>query len=295
MSFVRLTHVVGSAKPRWKEILQHPPFHKWFFPDGTEWTLFFRDGANRILLRFPALADFEIAPEGGDVYAFRDQGVEESTIDNLYLNQVLPLALSRQGRLVFHASAVETDDGAIAFAGVSGRGKSTLAASFAGSGSRFLTDDGLLLERLVGGYMVQPSHPSIRLWDDSLQALVHEAAALAPPVQYTPKARILSDDVLSFCDETRRLRSVYFLGDGSASAVCIERMKPSDALIGLVNHSFLLDIDAQDVIAKHFEELIQLVKMPIYYHLDYPRRYGDLPQIREAIIRHAATQVVGVP
>ena len=262
------------------------PFNEWVLANGNVWTFFFRNGSN-YLLRFPELVDFEISTDGREVLSYPAPGIGEDTVEHLYLNQILPLALSRQGQLVFHASAVETADGAIAFMGVSGRGKSTLAASFAGSGFRFLTDDGLLLEKSEVGYWVQPSHPSIRLWDDSRQALVHQTATLAPPVQYTPKSRVLSDEALAFCDQARPLRRVYFLGDGSASEVCIEHMKPSEALIGLVNHSFLLDIKAQDVIAKHFDELTQLVKMPIYYRLDYPRRYEDLPRVREAIMRHA--------
>ncbi|MDP2163239.1 MAG: hypothetical protein Q8K21_03300 [Hydrogenophaga sp.] len=112
-------------------------------------------------------------------------------------------------------------------------------------------------------------------------------ATLAPPVSFTPKARVLSDDVLPFCDQARPLIRVYFLGDGSAPDVSIEPMKPSEALMGLVNHSFLLDIEARDVIARHFDELTRMVERPMYYRLDYPRRYDALPRVREAILRHA--------
>ena len=262
------------------------PFNKWILATGGVWTLFFRNGRN-YLLRFPGLADFAVSEDGYEVRSYPVPGIREDTVEHIYLNQVLPLALSRQGKLVFHASAVEINHSAIGFMGVSGRGKSTLAASFAGSGFRFLTDDGLLLEKSAYTYRVQPSHPSIRLWDDSLQALVREAAAPVPPLQYTPKTRIFSNEMLPFCNEARRLRRVYFLGDGSTSDLSIEQMKPSEALIGLLNHSFLLDIEARDLIAKHFDELTQLVEMPIHYRLDYPRRYEDLSRVREAIIQHA--------
>ena len=80
--------------------------------------------------------------------------------------------LGKQGKLVFHASAIETGSGALVFMGISGRGKSTLAASFATNGFRFLTDDGLTVEEGNSRYQVQPSHPSIRLWQDSQEALV---------------------------------------------------------------------------------------------------------------------------
>jgi serine kinase of HPr protein (carbohydrate metabolism regulator) len=90
--------------------------------------------------------------------------VTSATVEHLYLNQVLPLALSRQGKLVLHGSAVDIGGQGVAFLGESGRGKSTLAASFATEGTRFLTDDGLLLEWVGECCMIIPSHPSIRLW-----------------------------------------------------------------------------------------------------------------------------------
>jgi hypothetical protein len=138
----------------------HPPvllesafFHEWVFPDGTLWTRFYRTKSG-YLLRFPELADFEVSVDGRFVSSWPFPCISEVTITHLYLNQVLPLALSLQGKRVFHASAVEALTGALVFLGESGRGKSTLAASFALAGHRFLTDDALLLEPKAGGYAV---------------------------------------------------------------------------------------------------------------------------------------------
>ena len=127
------------------------PFHAWGLPDGTPWTEFYRLGGG-YLLRFPELADFQVSADGLEVTCFPAPEVSEATSQHLYLNQVLPLVLSKLGKLVFHASAVEVAGGAIAFAAESGRGKSTLAASFAVSGFRFLTDDGLVVETAVQGF-----------------------------------------------------------------------------------------------------------------------------------------------
>ena len=265
------------------------PFHEWTFPDGTKWAQFYRVEQN-YRVSFPDLGDFDVSADGCAVCAWPAPGISEDTMQHLYLNQVLPLALSKQGRIVFHASAVETDNGAIAFLGESGRGKSTLAASFASGGQRFLTDDALLLDPAEGGYLVQPSHASIRLWDDSQEALLAADAELAPPVQYTPKARILSGDSLPFCNAARRLQRVYFLGDGSAERLTIQRMRPSEAIIGLVRNSFLLDIEAQEMLSSHFDLLAEMVALPIYYHLDYPRSFDALPDIRQGILEHATEE-----
>jgi len=262
------------------------PFHQWIFPDGTEWTLFYRL-ASGYLLRFADLADFSVTLDGGVITAWPAPGVSAATVEHLHLNQVLPLALSRQGRLVLHASAVEIKGRGVAFIGESGRGKSTLAASFATSGARFLTDDGLQLEWLDGQCCITPSHPSVRLWEDSQAALISQAVALAPAVDFTPKARLLAGDGLAFCDRQQPLRRVYFLGDGTSPSLTIEPVRPAQALLELVKNSFLLDIKEKDLLAWHFDEMVRLAELPIYYRLDYPRRFEDLPRVRAAIVRHA--------
>ena len=60
--------------------------------------------------------------------------------------------------------------------------------------------------------------------------------------------------------------------------------------MGLVKNSFLLDIEAPDVIALHFNRLADMAELPIYYRLDYPRSYEMLPTVRQAIIEHAAAE-----
>ncbi len=256
------------------------------FPDGALWTEFHRaDGG--YLLRFPDLADFQVSADALHVTGFPAPEVSDATMQHLYLNQVLPLVLSKLGKLVFHASAVEVGEGAVAFVAESGRGKSTLAASFAVNGFRFLTDDGLVVEPSVRGFEALPSHPSIRLWADSEAALVPPTARRAPPVHYTAKARFLADEDLVFCKQPRPLRRVYFLGDGSAATLEFRRLSGAEALVEWVRHSFLLDIEEKPRLASHFDQVAALANQPIHYRLDYPRRFEDLACVREAILEHA--------
>jgi hypothetical protein len=258
-------------------------------PDGLLWLSFARtDDAH--WLRFPNLADYQVSLDGLRVVQYAAPGTDEVTLEHLFLNQVLPLAQSLQGELVFHASAVALNGGAVTFLGRSGRGKSTLAASFAATGHAFLTDDGLQLEKRAAGYWVHPSHPSIRLWSDSRAALIHADAVMSPRVQYTDKSRVLSDPQLAACRETLPLQRVYFLGEGQADDVIIEPMSPREALIGLVNHSFMLDTSTAQVMARHFDGLSQMVSLPIFFKLDYPRRYDLLDRVRQSVQQHSANE-----
>ena len=132
-----------------------PPFNTWDLPDGSNRVSFHRT-LSGFLVRFPGLADFELSTDGDRVTCSPAPNVSRTTTEHLYINQVLPLVLSKSGKLVFHGSAVELGTDCIAFLAASGRGKSTLAASLAINGHRFLTDDGLLLDQVDGAYRVIP-------------------------------------------------------------------------------------------------------------------------------------------
>lgn len=262
------------------------PFHQLFLPPDILWASFYRN-ENGYLIRFHDLADFSISHDGLAIDSHCSPGISAHTIEHLYLNQVLPLALSRQFKLVLHGAAIEVGMSSVAFLGLSGRGKSTLTASFATSGHRFLTDDGLQLESHNNQYLVQPSHPSIRLWYDSHDALIPEGVQTSPPVDYTPKTRFLAGEKVQFCNEPRPLRAIYFLGEGNAQSVAIQSVSNRDAIIELVRHSFLLDIEEREMLTHHFGQLTNVVKNVSFFRLDYPRRYDYLADVRGAVIAHA--------
>ncbi|MSR12857.1 MAG: hypothetical protein EXR84_13920 [Gammaproteobacteria bacterium] len=250
------------------------------------WLRFYRRKGG-YLLRFPNLADFAVSADGLEVTAYPTSAISAHTIEHLYLNQVFPLALSQQFKLMVHASAVEIEDFAVAFAGASGLGKSTLAASFATSGYRFLSDDGLQLERHERGYLVEPAHPSIRLWDDSFEALIPETTKTSPPVDYTLKSQFLAGDEVAYCFVTRPLIAVYFLGEGAAESVSIETVSGRDAMVELARHSLLLDIEDRNLLMHQFDQFKELTKSPMFFRLDYPRQYDMLPLVRDSVTRHS--------
>ena len=124
------------------------------------------------------MADFEVSGASLAVACRPAPDVTSDTCEHLYLNQVLPLVWSEPGG-VFHASAVEAGGGAAAFLAESGTGKSTLAASFATGGHRFLADDGLVVQPGGDGFLALAGHPSIRLWDDGPLVPPRDRAARA--------------------------------------------------------------------------------------------------------------------
>lgn len=273
------------GEPAAQEPMDSAAYFSWKSGDGAVWADFFRRG-DRYLIRFPHLADFEISAHADAVDCSPAPGTETGTLQHLFLNQVLPLALNLQGKIVLHASAVEAPGGAVAFAGVSGRGKSTLAASFAANGTGFLTDDALVVEPDDGkGCRAWPSDPSIRLWNDMRWTLAGDALT-APAVPITAKARVLVGAGLAFCERPRRLLRLYLLGDGSATALSITPATQAEALLAWIRNGFLIDALDPDMLARQFDQASRLARAVDTYHLDFPRSLDMLPEVRRAVQNH---------
>ena len=283
------------SPPRRQTAIRKAAFFSWDLPSGPGWASFYRTPAG-ITIRFHDLADFVLSPDGSLVRCIPVPEVSEATLEHLYRNQVYPLALSKLGKLVVHGSAVEHGTGAISFLGESGRGKSTLAAAFALSGQPFLTDDALVIESADNNeFLAYPSPPSLRLWVDSRDFLLKNDFQLAPAVEYTSKDRLLADARLEHCVEPRTLHAVYFLGDGSASKTTVRPIPPVQALIKLVNYSFLLDMMDPALIKSNFEKVADLAKNLACFELDYPRKFETIDQVVAAIGAHAASLTNGEP
>jgi hypothetical protein len=263
------------------------PFHRYTFEDGTVWTEFYRAG-DAYLLRFPELADFEVSADGTEVIAHPAAATDEATIEHLYINQLVPLALSRKGRPSYHASVVTVPGGAEAFLGKTGMGKSTLAASFALNEAAFLTDDALLIQESDGGCLAMPSHASLRLWDDSVEALVDDRIAKASAINYSNKARLLAGEALAYCEEPQTLLAAYVLEKQGTQDVTIRELSGLDRYMAWLGNSFLLDIEDHDLLSQHFEWTHRIAGAVPTFALDYPRDYGMLQDVQNAVRQHVA-------
>ena len=273
---------------RGQAAIDSKPFNHYILDDGTIWTEFYRLGSG-YLLRFPGLADFEVSADGKEVVAHPAEGAEDDTVEHLYINQMVPLALSRQGRPAFHASVVTVPGGAVSFLGKTGMGKSTLAASYALHDATFLTDDALLIEEGVDGCLAVPSHASIRLWEDSVEALVGGRQQAASYISYSEKARLLGGDALSYTKEPQLLLAAFVLEREDVADVEIRGVAGLDRYMGWLENSFLLDVEDNDLLAQHFEWTHRISGAVPTFALDYPRDYGMLPDVRLAVQQHLTT------
>jgi hypothetical protein len=276
--------IEGAAQ---QTVLATTPFHQTDFDDGSPWLQFYRSGEG-ILLRFPGLADFLVAADGCSVRCRPGPDAPDSTIEHLFQNQVVPLVQSKRGNPVFHASAVEIGTDAVLFVGESGQGKSTLAASFARDGCRFLADDNVSLEFADGDYRVIPGQASIRLWRDSKESVLSGTAVdIDSRANYSGKFRAFSGEKLPHCVHPRWLSRIYYLGGAPNREISITPRGPTDVLVSLLKQSFVIDVQNKMALACQFEHITRLLSLPIHYQLGYPKSFSKLADLRRAIIEHA--------
>lgn len=266
--------------------------HHWTTAQGDEVMACARHGY-KYLLRFSGLASFSIDFEQRQISVFAETACPEYTLAHLLIDQVIPRVLGHMGRVALHASAVELADGqAIAFTGVSGRGKSTLATAFFRAGYRLLSDDCLLLEKRDGTMYAMASYASLRLWADSAQAVGEEEKArggrYTEMAHYSKKRQLLFDQAHApTVPRWVKLNRLYILEDSPAgvdsSLVWISPVGGMASTMALIGSSFTLDVVSETSIRRGFDTVQQVAGGVTVKRLAYPRNYGALPEVIAAV------------
>lgn len=256
------------------------PYDRWITPHDDVAAEFHRTPAG-FLIRFPGVADCEIAADDMAIACTPTPDATAQAIETVLVNSVLPVIGNHRGELSLHGSACSTTEGAAAFVGLSRRGKTTLAGAFARSGHPFLSEDVIALGQRGQAYWVTPSRPVLRLFGDSAEHLVGVQAKANPDAG---KITLTASESLPFAADPAPLRAIYVLGPGEATAPSFTRLGPRDALAEVMQHAFVLDVEDKPRLRAHFERLSDLVLQVPFVLLDYPRNYDELTAVVAAVI-----------
>jgi hypothetical protein len=135
------------------------------------------DGAGHARYSIEGVADYLIE-HGRRITIAPVMAADAPDVRLFLLGSVFGILCNQRGVLPLHACAVEIDDGAVAFAGASGVGKSTLAAAFQRRGFRLLADDVTPVDLSGPRVRFLPGLRRIRLWADSVRAAAWDPAEL---------------------------------------------------------------------------------------------------------------------
>jgi len=259
--------------------------HSWTAPGRGPWLRIGRkpDG---YVFRFRRFADFHWSPRQRVLTCHVRRRTQIRAVRHLLLDQVLPAISSGEHGSGLHASAVVVGDEAVAFAGKTGLGKSTLAASFAAAGFPALTDDCLIVKEGREHFVAVPTYSSLRLWNDSANALGEALGRRRRVAPYSQKIRVdASTSNIPFYEDSAPLRCVYLLETGAARrGVLIEPVSERDAFIALIRLTFRLDPYDRSHLANEMDRLARLSRVVSVRLLRVPRQLQSLSSVQEAVL-----------
>ena len=269
--------------------LELAPYVTWE-DDDKVWAEFYRL-SDSYLFRLIDLCDFEMSSDGLSCTSYPLPSLDTETLQHLFRNHVQPLLWNRQGKLVFHASCVDIGGRAIAFMGDSGLGKSTLATGFARNGNSFLSDDGLLVQRLAGRYHAFANEPSIRLWEASEAALITPSHIRGKALSFTNKLRVMASPDLPYCKQPLPISAVFFLEDNGVDILQIRKLSGADKHAKWANCGFNLDVWDKASMKQNFQQIADLANEVPSFRLDYPRDFDRLNHVIRTIISYTQKEI----
>jgi hypothetical protein len=239
---------------------------------------------------------FLLDPTGSDV---RVSWPASSTLDDAVtylLGPVCAFLLRLRGLTCLHASAVAVGDGAVAFVGPPGAGKSTLAATFARRGHRVMSDDVLAIAD-TDAPSVEPGPVRLRLWPESVRALYGTPDAL-PALTPSWDKRYLDVSAPGCRYQHRRLplTAVYVLGERTAQATVprIERLSPAAALLALVANTQAGHLADAAMRAREFRVLARIVESVPVSRVIAHDQLSRLAVLYETLVADAEASAVRV-
>ena len=165
----------------------------------------------------------------------------------------------------------------------------TLAASLLTEHYPVLTDDCLLIRAETDHILGVSSYSGVRLWPDSIDAVVGGKYELQEMSHYSSKKRLLLADVDS-TDKNAEIpiAALFLLASPPHAAktetVDLETVDGARIVAELLRHSFSLDVSDKKATAIKFANVgaIAASGLPVY-QLTYPRSHAALDAVRTAV------------
>lgn len=260
--------------------------------DGSQWCWQAVAPDGTYLMSYSYEVEFGIDPTARRVEIVGPPDGSDDLRRHLLIDQIVPHLVAVEGRLILHASGVVHGGHALALTGMSGAGKSSLAAAFVGRGAELLADDYLLVERQGERYLATGAYPGLRLWRDSAAHFGGDADELPQVAPHTDKRRLGVDGEPS---TDLPLGAIVVLGpepDDPDVQCTVERLRGRRAFVTLYLQVFRMERTGRERQEADLDRLTHLVRTVPLFLLRHRRDYDALPSVLATL--DAALDEVGL-
>ena len=226
---------------------------------------------------------FEII-QGKEIRIKVNKGVADQEVARILLGLSMGYLLMQRGLHVLHASVVNINGQAVAFTGLSGTGKTTMAASFLQNSYSILTEDIAAVD--VSSMMVTPAFPSLRIGKDALEQLDLPPGELKTATTDSRNRIIYTMDDKQFCRQPTKLKNCYLLEWGEQ--LRIESVEAKQAFVDLFPHTFrpLTDKGTERLDLESFTKMTDFASQVSVYKLTRPKSFASLDGCRALVVEH---------
>jgi hypothetical protein len=198
-------------------------------------------------------------------------GADPDAVRVVLIGRMMAYLLRQRGWLSLHASGVVIDDFGVLFLGVSGSGKSTVAAAFHARGHHVMTDDVAPVRVSDGQCIALPVGSCLRLDENSRPIVEGESA-----VPHWDKYRV--DVTRGTMPESIEVKRIYVLMDGDD--IGIQEIPLTAAVRVLSAHSFFRRGRMDETsLRSHLRDCATVAGTAPIRQLIRPRRLNALPDV----------------
>ena len=262
------THRVTLAR----QTLEHPSIE--VHTDGDEWSILCEQGER--YARYASVGDGRIHVRYTGVISPEDLAAPLE-------GPALGMALRLEGHLLLHASSVRCGALGVAFGGISGEGKSTLAALLLQRDAEFWGDD-----------ILRVIPESATAFPDGRAARLHEASATIAeiPTDQAPAAHLASDKKKLHLANDRFLARAHTLDAFFAldrrhrgDTPLITPVYGADALVALMRSRYPTWMQSPLLDARDFDALATLLSRLRVFRLALPDGLEKMPRAADELLR----------
>lgn len=228
----------------------------------------YQSNEHSFLFRLDAVGSY-LVTNGNNITVERAQ---ESTMDEIRLFLLGPglgALLHQRGMISLHGSCIVNNKKATLFCGISGVGKSSIAAALYKRGFPILSDDISVVVKNQNRFTVLPGISHLKLWQDGIDKLEFDSSdgyEIRPNLQ---KYRMPVTPAKEAVENT--LENVVFLNRSNTREIGIRKLRGSRILALLKNSTYRFRyLSGQDEFKRHFEQMVQLGNTVNFYELDIP-------------------------
>jgi len=242
-----------------------------------------------VYLKVDAIFEVIVSADGRNVTCSASDAIDRRTFEANLMNFVLGTSLTLKGEEPLHSTVIDLDGRAIGLLGLSGVGKSTLAAFLINRGADLVTDDMLRVE-FSGDHLFAHQGPyRLKLLDESGRRFLPDALADGHFNSLSGKIMVRPREAGRRQVAPVPLAGLYYIGElpGQRPPVAVSSARLSGLeLVRVILSSSMDDrYAAPDRLARQMAFAARLASVLPVYALRYPRRFDVMDEVAAEIHR----------